>query len=256
MSAAHLHVSDERGRRVVTVDRPLFVIGRRTTADLQLNSTDVSREHAEILHDGGRYRLRDRGSRFGTFVNGDQVSEHTLTSGDTIRLGRSGGVELVFMVDGESSALRSSASEVGDLRQMAAIVNGLRALGSGRVLDEVLTMVMDSAIDVTKADRGFVMLADTAGALEFKIARARGRLALGDVLRDQREDSARGVLHRAQPRRGRPARRRRRRRAWRHDRRGHSTRAVRAAASLGAGPWIVARGCGTIRHDVLRRHHA
>mgnify|MGYP006209314093 CR=1 FL=1 len=43
-----------------------------------------------------------------------------------------------------------------DFRQMAAILNGLRALGSGRVLDEVLTLVLDSALDVTKADRGCV----------------------------------------------------------------------------------------------------
>ena len=54
---------------------------------------------------------------------------------------------------------------------MAAILNGLRALGSGRVLDEVLTLVMDSALDVTKAERGFMMLANAEGELEFKIAR-------------------------------------------------------------------------------------
>lgn len=154
------------------------MIGRRTTADLQLSNTEVSREHAEIVRDGDRYRLRDCGSRYGTFVNGEPISEHTLVSGDTIRLGRSGGVELVFSSDAAASALRSTASEVGDLRQMAAILNGLRALGSGRVLDEVLTLVMDSAIDVTKAERGFVMLADVSGHLEFKTARARGGVTL------------------------------------------------------------------------------
>jgi serine phosphatase RsbU (regulator of sigma subunit) len=57
---------------------------------------------------------------------------------------------------------------------MAAVLNGLRALGSGRVLDEVLTLVMDSALEVTKADRGFIMLANPAGDLEFKTARGKG----------------------------------------------------------------------------------
>jgi sigma-B regulation protein RsbU (phosphoserine phosphatase) len=163
---------------MVRLDRDLFLIGRRGTADLPLNSADVSREHAEIVRDGDCYRLRDRGSRYGTFVNGEQVTDHTLAAGDTIRLGRVGSVELVFSLDGEPSALRSTASEAGDLRQMAAILSGLRALGSGRVLDEVLTLVMDSAIEVTKAERGFVMLADQNGALEFKIARARGGVTL------------------------------------------------------------------------------
>ncbi len=178
MTEPPLQITDGQGRRGVKLDKPRLLIGRRTTADVQFTSTDVSREHAEIVLDGGRYRLHDLGSSFGTFVNGEQVTEHVLASGDTIRLGRSGAVEIVFWPGGESSALRQSTSEVGDLRQMAAILNGLRALGSGRVLDEVLTLVMDSAIDVTKAERGFVMLADQSGHLEFKTARARGGLTL------------------------------------------------------------------------------
>src|SRR5918993_158626 len=50
--------------------------------------------------------------------------------------------------------------------------------GSGRVLDEVLALVMDSAIEVTGAERGFIMLANADAELEFKIARARGRVTL------------------------------------------------------------------------------
>ena len=62
------------------LNRDLFLIGRRGTADLPLNSADVSREHAEIVRDGDQYRLRDRGSRYGTFVNGEQVTERALKS--------------------------------------------------------------------------------------------------------------------------------------------------------------------------------
>jgi serine phosphatase RsbU (regulator of sigma subunit) len=46
------------------------------------------------------------------------------------------------------------------------------------VLDEVLTLVLDSALDVTKAERGFVMLARADGELEFKVARGRNRITL------------------------------------------------------------------------------
>ena len=95
------------------LNRDLFLIGRRGTADLPLNSADVSREHAEIVRDGDQYRLRDRGSRYGTFVNGEQVTEHTLAAGDTIRLGRVGSVELVFSLDTEASALRSDVVRCG-----------------------------------------------------------------------------------------------------------------------------------------------
>jgi phosphoserine phosphatase RsbU/P len=61
---------------------------------------------------------------------------------------------------------------------VAALLEGLRALGSGRVLDEVLALVMDSALEVTGAERGFIMLANAGSELEFKIARGRGRLTL------------------------------------------------------------------------------
>jgi serine phosphatase RsbU (regulator of sigma subunit) len=180
MTVASLHVHEPQGRRVVPLDKPSFIIGRRTAADLQLANADVSREHAEITRDGDRYLLRDRSSRFGTFVNGEQISgEHTLSHGDRIRLGRTDAIELVFVTDATyASGLREVGSDAADLRQMAAIMNGLRALGSGRVLDEVLTLVLDSAIEVTKAERGFIMLAKPEGDLEFTTARGRGKVTL------------------------------------------------------------------------------
>ena len=179
MPDARLRVTDPQGRRLVPINKALFTIGRRTAADLQIVSTDVSREHAEIVLDGGVYLLRDRGSRYGTFVNGEAVTERALAYGDRIRLGRSDSIELVFQGEGESTTgLRDTSTDITDLRQMAAILNGLRALGSGRVLDEVLTLVMDSALDVTKAERGFVMLAGANRELEFKIARGRGGITL------------------------------------------------------------------------------
>jgi serine phosphatase RsbU (regulator of sigma subunit) len=72
----------------------------------------------------------------------------------------------------------STTTAIGDLRQIAALLEGLRALGSGRVLDDVLSLVLDSAIDVSGAERGFIMLAAATGELEFKMARNRGRTML------------------------------------------------------------------------------
>jgi sigma-B regulation protein RsbU (phosphoserine phosphatase) len=201
MSEARLHVSDSQGRRVVVLDRPQFLIGRRTAADLQIVSTDVSREHAEIVQDEGRYLLRDRGSRYGTFVNGEQITERVLEHGDRIRLGRTDAIELVFATDGaKTTGFLDASSDVTNLRQMAAILNGLRALGSGRVLDEVLTLVMDSALEVTKAERGFMMLANSEGELEFKIARGRGRTTLSGTSFTTSEKIPREVFRTGQSR--------------------------------------------------------
>jgi serine phosphatase RsbU (regulator of sigma subunit) len=173
-----LVVTDALGRRIVNIDKPLFTIGRRSETDLRLPGADISRVHAEISIENGNCVIRDKQSRFGTFVNGEKQSERVLAHGDQIRLGQAGDTEIVFFVDDEAPSVEKSAvSAASDLRQMAALLEGLRALGSGRVLDEVLAMVLDSAIEVTGAERGFIMLANQ-GLLEFKLARARGKVTL------------------------------------------------------------------------------
>jgi serine phosphatase RsbU (regulator of sigma subunit) len=139
-------------------------------------SRDVSREHARITCEGDQYLIADCGSRFGTFINGEAVATpRVLRHGDRIRLGQTDVVDLVFLADDETaSGLRDAGSNITSLKQMTAILNGLRALGSGRVLDEVLTLVLDGALEVTTADRGFIMLASVDGELQFRIGRARG----------------------------------------------------------------------------------
>jgi phosphoserine phosphatase RsbU/P len=180
MNEARLEVTDALGRRVVPIVKTPFEIGRRETNDLKLAGSEVSRDHAEITSVDGRFTLKDRASRYGTFINGEQITEHPLVHGDRIRLGRSGGAEIVFLLtDIEPKADKASTTTaIGDLRQIAALLEGLRALGSGRVLDDVLSLVLDSAIDVGGAERGFIMLAAATGELEFKMARGRGRTTL------------------------------------------------------------------------------
>jgi phosphoserine phosphatase RsbU/P len=177
--APRLVVTDALGRRIVNIDKALFTIGRRSETDLRLPGADISRVHAEISVEDGVCIIRDKQSRFGTFVNGEKHSERVLAHGDQIRLGQAGDTEIVFFIDDEAPSVEKSAvSAASELRQMAALLEGLRAMGSGRVLDEVLAMVLDSAIEVTGAERGFIMLATAERVLEFKLARARGKVTL------------------------------------------------------------------------------
>src|SRR5215467_6732121 len=174
-----LIVTDALGRRIVPIDKPLFSIGRPTETDLRLASADVSRVHAEIILENGHYVLHDRQSRFGTFVNDQKIEARPLKHGDRLRIGQTSDVDIVFAIGEDApSAERSAASAATELRQMAALLEGLRALGSGRVLDEVLALVLDSAIEVTGAERGFIMLANREGELEFTLARSRGKVTL------------------------------------------------------------------------------
>ena len=54
MADPQLQVTDSLGRRVVLIDKAIFAIGRRSTSDLRVVSTDVSRDHAEIVRIDGQ----------------------------------------------------------------------------------------------------------------------------------------------------------------------------------------------------------
>src|SRR4051812_43902136 len=179
MADARLEVTDSLGRRIVPISKGRFEIGRRETNDLRLSGSEVSRDHAEIEAQDNTFLIRDRNSRYGTYVNGEQVSERSLVHGDRVRLGRTGGAEMVFLLAETAPAMeKATTTAIGDLRQIAALLEGLRALGSGRVLDDVLALVLDSAIEVSSAERGFIMLEGESDELEFKMARSRGRATI------------------------------------------------------------------------------
>ena len=181
MGEPRIEVRDVLGERTVRVDRVPFTIGRRETNDLRLGGSEVSREHAEITSTAGRYLLRDKESRYGTFVNGELVTECELRSGDKVRLGRGGGADLVFLSAEDSrTGSRSTTGARDDLRQITALLEGFRALGSGRVLQDVLALVLDAALEISGAERGFIMLSTAEGQLEFRLARGRDKQTLTD----------------------------------------------------------------------------
>jgi chromosome segregation ATPase len=70
---------------------PLFkdrlTIGRTSHNDIQLDIQYVSRRHAVISTENGQTRIVDWGSKNGVLVNGRQVAEQVLRSGDILSIG-------------------------------------------------------------------------------------------------------------------------------------------------------------------------
>ena len=64
-----------------------ILIGRSSRCQLVLADETVSRRHAELFLDGGRWLLRDLGSANGTWVNGRRVVEAEVRPGDVVHLG-------------------------------------------------------------------------------------------------------------------------------------------------------------------------
>jgi len=209
MDEARLVVPQGAGFRTVAVTRFPFRLGRHHENELVMEEGDVSRHHAEIVKEGDRYVLSDTNSRFGTYLNGAKVEREPLVHGDQIQLVSAshpalefqlisaemstgshaivGGEVIGTMIGGGAAALAAQAVGAGPTAQTRApkkrgpmdlLGQALRAMVEGRVLEEVLAIVVDHAIELAGADRGFVILANDQGALEVKMARSRNRQTL------------------------------------------------------------------------------
>lgn len=71
-------------------------IGRSRKNEIVLNDPFISGVHAKIWKSGGVYFLEDLGSKNGSFLNGERITEpFTLRNGDRISLGQ---VEFLFVL--------------------------------------------------------------------------------------------------------------------------------------------------------------
>jgi hypothetical protein len=66
--------------------KPVMVIGREIDSDIQIDDRQVSRRHAEITQTLEGYTIRDMGSKNGTFLNGEPVSQkpRLIRNGDEV----------------------------------------------------------------------------------------------------------------------------------------------------------------------------
>jgi DNA-binding winged helix-turn-helix (wHTH) protein len=78
---------DSEGSDRWKLDKPVTTIGRWQANDIVLDSREVSRQHAEIRWEAGRYLLEDRGSKNGTFLNNRRlVGAEPLHDNDQIHI--------------------------------------------------------------------------------------------------------------------------------------------------------------------------
>ncbi len=197
----HITVRDAFGnQREIEISRTPFTLGRQGDNDLVLLDTRISRHHARVIKENEDYLLEDAGSRHGTLLNGVPISTaRKLKSGDQIGLGVSDAYGLTFGVDEavlpslleklEKVAVQGPAPQLhhlGLLLQMAQMM--MRA----PALEEVLTTLLDSAIQLTNAERGLLFLKEAEGELELRLARGKG----GVYLNSEAGDFSRAVINR------------------------------------------------------------
>jgi len=74
-----------------------FRIGRDPGCDVQVPASLVSRFHAEVFPEGGRWWARNLQSLNGLLLNGERIEKAELKDGDALQLGKSGPVLLCFL---------------------------------------------------------------------------------------------------------------------------------------------------------------
>jgi len=174
-----IHPSGERTR--IPIEPLPFRIGRGAENDLILRDNRASRAHASISGDDGTLVIEDLDSLHGTWVNGKRIESPTvLKTGDTVHFGFEDSYRLVFtdshrrigrIVD-EISASSKVAGPVGTLGRLRSLVEIARTLQTSLAADEVLSAVVDAALALTGAERGFLLLR-SAGELQIKVGRDR-----------------------------------------------------------------------------------
>lgn len=173
-----LAVTNPSGNRSrVMVDPLPFLIGRQGENNLVLRDNRISRSHARISAENGHYVIEDLDSRHGVFVNGKRVERQALNDGDRIDFGFPDSYRLAFLAkeDDELNKFLGHMSEaagtgVSNLAKLRSLVEVARALQSSLSTNDVLAAVVDAALSVTGAERGFLLLGKD-DQLEVSVAR-------------------------------------------------------------------------------------
>ncbi len=186
-----LVVVEGADRRTLVLDHFPFTVGRRTDRDLVMADPRVSREHAHFIRETDGTYLIDQGSRHGTFVNGERVNRRRLGRNDRVEFGVQGAAYAIFSPDrSPSSAAQQFLSQFStwkpatgagsDLEMLNVFLEAARKLNTSGVLDDVLTALLEAALRLTRAERGFVFLRHADGELHL----AAGRDKTGESITD------------------------------------------------------------------------
>jgi phosphoserine phosphatase RsbU/P len=186
-----LVVVEGSDRRTLVLDHSPYTVGRKTDRDVVIADPRVSRDHAHFVRESDGVYVVDQGSLHGTFVNGEKVTRRKLGRNDRVEFGTQGSAYVVFSPDrSPSSAAQQFLSQFStwkpasgagsDLEMLNVFLEAARKLNTSGVLDDVLHTLLEAALRLTHAERGFVFLRQPDGELRL----AAGRDKAGERIDD------------------------------------------------------------------------
>ncbi len=161
-------------RIIVIRDGESLEIGRDLSCDLVLGDSSVSRRQARVGWSGGGWMLVDVGSKNGTTVNGEPARGVELRHGDQIGIGR---------LTGRFERISAAQAAMLDSERLARIQSSAqmrRRLSPDLEPAELLLRLLESAMELTRTERGFVLVVGPDGKLRVKVAFGFSPAALHD----------------------------------------------------------------------------
>ncbi|MBV1961293.1 MAG: FHA domain-containing protein [Immundisolibacteraceae bacterium] len=102
-------------------------IGRKSTADIQIDSLAVSGRHARIVTQGDTSTLEDLGSTNGTFINDNKISNHQFQNGDAAQIGK----HTITFVAGSSPLVEEDDDDDDEFEKTVVLgVNAMPAMAA------------------------------------------------------------------------------------------------------------------------------
>jgi signal transduction histidine kinase len=155
-----------------------YSLGRARHNDISFSEPSISKLHARIDYQDGRFFVEDAGSLHGVYVNAAKVRRAELAPGAQVQLGN---VTLKFSLLGAESTTGGMA-KLPWVEQQQLLLSLVQTLNSTLVLSQVLEQVLDAIMHITGAERGFLLLADASppaarypavAGLRLRVARGR-----------------------------------------------------------------------------------
>jgi serine phosphatase RsbU (regulator of sigma subunit) len=179
-------------QRTINLDHSPFTVGRKVDKDLVIADPRVSRDHAVIVSENGQFTVDDQGSKHGTFVNGERVQHKVLERNDRLEFGVREVAYVIFNPRHSSSnSAREFLSQISgmhisdettDLEKLVLFLEAARKLNTIGVLDEILMTLLDVTLKLTRAERAYVFMKNSAGDLRLSAGRnSRGEPLLDDT---------------------------------------------------------------------------
>ena len=187
-----MYLIDGSEKRLLKLDPLPFSVGRLPENTLVLTQPFVSRHHAAISQENGEFVLTDAGSRHGTYVNGRRIDKRVLSPHDRIQFGSLQAPVLVFGEEAPEPAttqrdflgkLQALSETTSELRKLRWLLDAARDLNDAGAVESVLASLIEATLALTKAERGYVLLADADGELTLAAGRDSGGNRLEDASR-------------------------------------------------------------------------